>query len=123
VRIFPRCSPFQIIRLSCLRMGVAKDCGSAAAYVLAVPSGDASQSWESRRSEIGMQHDQFLIHTGHGLLFWQRLSFMLNAAPQVRVDIHLGKLRQGRFIPGPVGKSAGAFCFAMSAVCAFKKSF
>jgi hypothetical protein len=65
----PRCSPFQIIRLSCLRMGAAKDCGSAAAYVLAVPSGDASQSWESRRSEIGKQHDQFFIHTDHGLLF------------------------------------------------------
>ena len=44
----------------------AKDCGSAAAYVLAVPSGDES---ESRRSEIGMQHDQFLIHTDDRLLF------------------------------------------------------
>ena len=29
---------------------------------------------------------------------------------QVRVDIHLGKLRQGRFIPGPVGiKFSGSF--------------
>ncbi len=35
---------------------------------------------------------------------------MPNAAPQMRVDIHLGKLRQGRFIPGPVGKKfAGNF--------------
>jgi hypothetical protein len=47
----------------------AKNCGSAAAYVIAVPSGDASQSWESRRSEIGEHHDQFLIHTDHGLPF------------------------------------------------------
>jgi hypothetical protein len=55
-----------------------------------------------------MQHD--LIHTDHGLHFLQRLSFMPNAAPQMRVDIHLGKLRQGRFIPGPVGKKfAGNF--------------
>jgi hypothetical protein len=29
---------------------------------------------------------------------------MLNAAPQVRVDVHLGKLSQRGFIPGPVGK-------------------
>ena len=47
----------------------AKDWGSAAAYVLAVPSGDESQSSELRRSEIGMQHGQFLIHTDDGLLF------------------------------------------------------
>src|SRR5580700_6451952 len=66
---FSRGSPFQIIWVSCLRMGAAKDSGLAAAFVLAVTASDASQSWESRRLEITMQRHQFLIHTDHGLRF------------------------------------------------------
>jgi hypothetical protein len=50
---------------------------------------------------------------------------MFGSAPPMCVDIHPGKLREVRFIPGIVGKKVcfATFRFAMSAVCAFRKFF